>query len=74
MIKPIKDGARRNKKHFIIILAEGFKFDGDLSKTIEENTGIETRETILGYIQRGGSPTAMDRVVASQMGSRAVEL
>lgn len=74
LIKPIKDGARRNKKHFIIILAEGFKFDGDLSKTIEENTGIETRETILGYIQRGGSPTAMDRVVASQMGSRAVEL
>ena len=74
LIKPIKDGARRNKKHFIIILAEGFKFDGDLSKTIEESTGIETRETILGYIQRGGSPTAMDRVVASQMGSRAVEL
>lgn len=74
LIKPIKDGARRNKKHFIIILAEGFKFDGDLEKTIEENTGIETRSTILGYIQRGGSPTAMDRVVASQMGSRAVEL
>ena len=74
LIKPIKDGARRNKKHFIIILAEGFKFDGDLEKTIEENTGIETRSTILGYVQRGGSPTAMDRVVASQMGSRAVEL
>lgn len=74
LIKPIKDGIRRNKKHFIIILAEGFKFDGDLEKTIEEKTGIETRSTILGYIQRGGNPTAMDRVTASQMGSRAVEL
>ena len=74
LIKPIKDGDKRNKKHFIIIQAEGFHFDGDLMKTIEEMTGIETRETILGYIQRGGNPTVMDRVIASQMGSRAVEL
>jgi len=74
LIKPIKEGARKNKKHCIIIQAEGFSFDGDLEKTIEELTGMETRTTILGHIQRGGTPTVMDRVIASQMGSKAVEL
>lgn len=74
LIKPIKDGVNRNKSHFIIIKAEGFNFDGDLEKTIEEQTGVETRTTKLGHVQRGGSPSVKDRVVSSQLGSRAVEL
>ncbi len=74
LINPIKEGIRKNKKHCIIIRAEGFEFDGDLDKTIEEMTGMETRTTTLGHIQRGGCPTVTDRVLASQMGEKAVEL
>ena len=74
ILEPINRGKARNKNHFIIILAEGVN-DGDIyEKKIQEATGIETRTTTLGYLQRGGSPTVVDRVVASQMGSRAVEL
>ena len=74
VLEPINRGKARNKNHFIIILAEGVS-DGDIyEKKIQEATGIETRTTTLGYLQRGGSPTVVDRVVASQMGSRAVEL
>ena len=75
IIKPIEQGRDRNKKHFIIIVAEGVKTDvSALEKQIEENTGIETRTTILGYLQRGGSPTVLDRVRASEMGCKAVQL
>lgn len=62
------------KKHFIIIVAEGLKIAQELTKRIEEETNIETRATILGHIQRGGRPSGADRVLASQMGSYAVEL
>lgn len=55
-------------------MAEGIGGATELAKEIEEATGIETRATILGYIQRGGSPTAYDRVMASLMGARAVEV
>ncbi|OQB13919.1 MAG: 6-phosphofructokinase [Firmicutes bacterium ADurb.Bin193] len=72
--EPISLGKKRNKKHFIIILAEGVADSGDLEKRIEAEVGLETRTTILGYVQRGGSPTVVDRVFASQMGSYAVEL
>lgn len=75
ILKPIEQGRDRSKKHFIIIVAEGVKIDtNDLEKQIEEATGIEARTTILGYLQRGGSPTVLDRVRASEMGVRAVQL
>jgi len=69
-----------NKQHFIIIVAEGvaFKPGGitveELAKKIEKRTKIESRATVLGHVQRGGSPTVRDRVVASQMGYEAVQL
>ncbi len=74
VLEPINRGKARNKNHFIVILAEGVPDDDTYEKKIQDATGIETRTTTLGYLQRGGSPTVMDRVVASQMGSRAVEL
>ncbi|SCZ05371.1 6-phosphofructokinase [Alkaliphilus peptidifermentans] len=67
-------GRNRGKLHSIILLAEGVGGAMEISKEIEEKTGIETRVTILGHIQRGGSPTAFDRILASKMGARAVEL
>lgn len=62
------------KKHFIIIVAEGIGGVDDLARQIQERTGIESRATVLGHVQRGGSPTLRDRVVASEMGFHAVEL
>lgn len=67
-------GRNRGKLHSIIILAEGAGNAIDMSNQIKERTGIETRATILGYIQRGGSPTAFDRILASKMGAKAVNL
>jgi len=74
IIKPIIEGRNRGKQHYIIILAEGIGGAVDISKKIEEITGISTRATILGYIQRGGSPTPRDRVMASLMGTKATQL
>lgn len=65
---------RSGKKHFIVIVAEGIGGVEDIAKYIERRTGIETRATVLGHVQRGGSPTLRDRVVASTMGNKAVEL
>ena len=62
------------KKHFIIVVAEGIGGIDGIVKEIEAQTGIETRGTVLGHVQRGGSPTLRERVVASRMGYRAVEL
>lgn len=62
------------KKHFIIVVAEGVGHVMELAARIEESTGFETRATILGHVQRGGSPTVRDRVIASRMGYHAVEL
>lgn len=56
------------------MLAEGIGGAFELAKYVEEVTGIETRATILGHIQRGGSPTATDRVLASRMGAKAIEV
>ncbi len=67
-------GKNRGKLHHIIVLAEGVGNAYDVSKSIEEKTGIDTRVTILGYIQRGGNPTSYDRIIASEMGSKAIEL
>lgn len=65
---------RTGKKHFIIIVAEGVGGVDKLAKEIEEKTGIETRATVLGHVQRGGSPTLRDRVVGSEMGAYAARL
>ncbi len=67
-------GRNRGKLHSIIILTEGVADPIKIGNEIKEKTGIETRATILGHIQRGGSPTAFDRILASKMGARAVEL
>ncbi len=73
IIKPIIDGRNRGKKHYLVILAEGVGGAVEIAKYIEEKTDIVTRATILGYIQRGGSPSLMDRVMGSRMGAFAVE-
>ncbi len=65
---------KTGKKHFIIVVAEGVGKVDEIAKLIEAKTGIESRATILGHVQRGGSPTAHDRVMASEMGYHAVEL
>ncbi|KAB2953300.1 6-phosphofructokinase [Heliorestis acidaminivorans] len=67
-------GHERGKLHSIILVAEGVGSAVKIGESIEAKTGLETRVTILGHIQRGGSPTAIDRLWASRMGSRAVEL
>ncbi len=74
VLRPILEGKSRGKKHSIVIVAEGIGGVIEMAKEIQEKTGIETRATILGHIQRGGSPTVRDRVIASEMGSMAVEL
>lgn len=74
VIKPIIEGRNRGKKHYVVIVAEGVGGAIEIAKAIEEKTGIEARATILGHIQRGGSPTTYDRVMASLMGVKAVEL
>lgn len=58
------------KKHFIVVVAEGVGKVDQIAKEIEALTGIESRATVLGHVQRGGSPTVMDRVRASQMGHK----
>ena len=65
---------KTGKQHFIIIVAEGVGRAHDFAEIIEKRTGIESRATVLGHVQRGGSPTLRDRVAASQMGYRAVQL
>jgi 6-phosphofructokinase 1 len=65
-----KDG----KHHFIIVVAEGVGQTEAIARQIQEMTGIEARATILGHVQRGGSPTLRDRVLATEMGYHAVEL
>ena len=74
IVDHIIEGRKKGKQHHIIINAEGIGHSTSLAKRIEAATGIETRATILGYMQRGGSPTAKDRVYASIMGAKAVDL
>ena len=74
VIARIINTQKTGKKHFIIVVAEGVGKVNDLAKYIEQRLGIEARATILGHVQRGGSPTLRDRVVASQMGYKAVQL
>ncbi|MDY3928754.1 MAG: 6-phosphofructokinase [Clostridia bacterium] len=74
VIDVIEKGKERGKKHSIVIVAEGVGGTVEIAKKIEKQTGIESRATILGHVQRGGSPSVRDRVIASQMGARSVEL
>ncbi|WP_243386072.1 6-phosphofructokinase [Bacillus kexueae] len=74
IIGRLKRGHERGKKHSIIIVAEGVGSGVEIGKRIEELTQFETRVSVLGHIQRGGSPTAFDRVLASRLGAYAVEL
>ena len=74
LCRKILDGKNCGKTHNLIMLAEGIGGAFELAKEVEEVTGIETRATILGHIQRGGSPSAFDRVLASRMGAKAVEV
>lgn len=74
IIDDILKNKKRGKKNYIIINAEGIGDSINMAKRIEAATGIETRATILGHMQRGGSPTCTDRVYASMMGSYAVDL
>lgn len=74
IVAKIKASQKTGKQHFIVMVAEGVGHSHELAKEIEEKTGVESRATVLGHIQRGGSPTLRDRVVASRMGFHAVEL
>jgi 6-phosphofructokinase 1 len=74
IVENIKEKKMLGKKHHIIINAEGVGDSYEMAKRIERATGMETRATIVGHIQRGGSPTIKDRVVAAQMGMRAIDI
>jgi 6-phosphofructokinase 1 len=76
----ILDRAHRGKPYSIVVVAEGVSSPGKtrpadyITRAIEETTGIETRETVLGYIQRGGNPSPYDRNLATRLGGHATEL
>ena len=74
VIDKILETQKNGRNHFIIVVSEGLCDATQLARQLQESTGIETRATILGHIQRGGNPTLRDRVVASKMGYAAVEL
>ena len=74
LVNHIIENRKRRKQHHIIVNAEGIGHSSSMAKRIEAATGIETRATILGHMQRGGSPTCKDRVYASTMGALAVDL
>lgn len=74
LIEKILLNRKRGKRHNLIITAEGVGGSEELAKNIQAATGIQTRATILGHLQRGGSPTAVDRMHASMMGAFAVDL
>ncbi|MEG0961241.1 MAG: 6-phosphofructokinase [Lachnospiraceae bacterium] len=74
LVNNIISNRKRGKKHHIVVNAEGIGHSASMAKRIEAATGVETRATILGHMQRGGSPTCKDRVYASTMGAYAVDL
>ncbi|MFR6065593.1 MAG: 6-phosphofructokinase [Eubacterium sp.] len=74
VIERMKRTQRTDKKHFLIVVAEGVEVDvSELAAEIQKKTGVESRACILGHIQRGGSPTVQDRVMATRMGHYAVK-
>lgn len=74
VIERIRRTQKTDKKHFIVMVAEGIGGVEELARKIEKECGVESRAIVLGHVQRGGSPTVRDRVAASQMGYKAVQL
>jgi len=74
IIGRIREAMATGKRHFIIVIAEGAGHAQELSAIIQKETGVDSRPTTLGYVQRGGSPTARDRMMASIMGHHALNL
>lgn len=74
VVAKLQRGVARGKKHSIIVVAEGAGRAVNIGEYIESHTGFDTRVTVLGHVQRGGSPTATDRVLASRLGAHAVDL
>jgi 6-phosphofructokinase 1 len=74
IVARLEKGRERGKKHSIIVVAEGVASGIEIGEKIKESTNMDTRVSILGHMQRGGSPTAFDRVLASRLAARAVEL
>ena len=74
VIARIKETQKEGKKNFLIVVAEGVGKALDIAEEVQKKTGLDTRATVLGHVQRGGSPSLRDRVVAAQMGVHAVEL
>ena len=74
ILAKVVDAKNRGKHNFIVVVAEGIGGSAEIAKKIEEATGIETRAAILAHVQRGGAPSAKDRIVASRMGKYAVDL
>lgn len=74
VISRIIDTQKTGKQHFIVVVAEGVGGAADLASYIEKRLRIESRATILGHVQRGGNPSLRDRLIASEMGYKAVEL
>lgn len=74
IVNKIKKSKENKRQHFIVVVSEGVGNIEEISKEIHDKTGIDSRTTILGHVQRGGSPTLRDRVVASEMGYYAVDL
>ena len=74
VVEPMKRSQATGKQHFIIVVAEGVGHVDEIVAEIQSKTGVETRGSILGHVQRGGSPSLRDRVVASEMGYYAVQL
>lgn len=74
VIARIKASQKTGKRHFIVVVAEGVGHTEEIAKKIEAETGIESRATILGHVQRGGSPSLRDRLVGSEMGFHAVKI
>ena len=72
--KKVLEQKATGKKHFEIVVAEGVGHSEEIAKYIQEHTGIDSRATVLGYVQRGGAPSAHDRIIAARMGCYAVEL
>lgn len=73
MCDDIREGRKKGKVSWIIVVSEGVATGAEIAKLINDNTGFETRHVTLGHIQRGGSPTAFDRILGARMGAAAVE-
>lgn len=74
LLKQVQQAQQKGKRHLIVVVAEHITDVFTLAKDIEESSNYEARATVLGYIQRGGTPSAFDRILASKMGVHAVEL